>query len=58
MEDGGGVEGAEPDTKRRREQRSMLKRVERHPKAALEKTDRSINLSELTGYRKMFPYSK
>lgn len=53
-----GVEGVEPDTKRRKEQQSMLKRLERRPKAALEKTDRSINLSELTGYKKMFPYSK
>lgn len=56
---GGGVrvEGVETDTKRRKEQQSMLKRVEPRPKVASEKIDRSINLSELTGYKKMFTFT-
>lgn len=51
-----GVEGVKTDTRRRRERQSVLERLRACPQAALEKIDRLINLSELTGFKKMFTF--
>lgn len=51
-----GVEGVKTDTRRRKERQSELERLRACPQAALEKIDRLINLSELTGFKKMFTF--
>lgn len=40
----------------RKERQSVLERLRACPQAALEKIDRLINLSELTGFKKMFTF--